>query len=101
MNVIAFKSIREFYQKHNITEEPLRAWYTLVKHEEWEKPQDVVDCFGAASVDILSNDRVCIDVKGNNLRIILRINYQSQTCFIRWLGWHKDYDKLGHTIHSI
>ena len=101
MNIIAFRSIREFYEKHAITEEPLRSWYSNVKYEEWNKPQDVVACFGSSNVDILKNDRVCINIKGDNLRIVIRINYKSKTCFIRWIGWHKDYDKLGDKIHSI
>ena len=101
MNVIAYRTIRDFYQIHSNTEQALRTWYTIVKHEQWQKPQDVVACFGPSQVDILSNDRVCIDVKGNHLRVILRINYKSKTCFVRWIGWHKGYDKLGKRIHTI
>ena len=101
MNVIAFRSLRVFYEKHAITEEPIRSFYSIVIHEKWSKPQDVVECFGTANVDILKNDGVCIDIKGDNLRIVLRVNYTSKTCFIRWIGWHKDYDKLGDAIHSI
>ena len=101
MNIIAFRTIREFYEKHSTTENALRTWYTIAKVQEWKKPQDAVETFGSSNVDILRNDRLCIDVKGKRLRIILRVNYKSNTCFIRWIGWHKDYDKLGKSIHEL
>ena len=101
MNIIAFRTIREFYEKHPISEEPLRTWYTILKQQNWKKPQDAVETFGADNVDILRNQRICIDIKGKHIRIILRVNYKSNTCFIRWIGWHKDYDKLGKNIHQI
>ena len=84
-----------------MSEEPLRAWYTILKHQNWNKPQDAVRTFGVKIVDILGNDRLCIDVKGNHIRIILRVNYNSKTCFIRWIGWHKDYDKLSKNIREL
>ena len=92
MNIIAFRTIREFFEEHPICEDSLRTWYTILKQQNWEKPQDVVEAFGPSSVDVLKNDRVCIDVKGNHIRVILRVNYESNTCFIRWIGWHKDYN---------
>lgn len=29
------------------------------------------------------------------------MNYEKNTAFIKWIGWHKDYDKLGNKIHTI
>ncbi len=101
MNIIAFRTIREFYTRHPQCEEPLRTWYTILKQQCWRKPQDAVESFGSEHVDILRNQRICIDVKGKHIRTILRANYKSNTCFIRWIGWHKDYDKFGNSIHEI
>ena len=69
MNIIAFRTIREFYEEHPITENALRTWYTILKVQNWEKPQDAINTFGAKSVDILKNQRLCIDVKGNHIRV--------------------------------
>ena len=101
MNIIAFKTIREFFEEHPIFEQPLRTWYTILNQQIWKKSQDAVETFGTSNVDLLRNDRLCIDVKGKHIRIILRVNYQSNTCFIRWIGWHKDYKKLRNKVHSI
>lgn len=101
MNIISFRAIREFYDKHSVTKSSLRTWYTILKAQEWTKPQDAVRTFGAVNVDVLKNDRLCIDVKGKNLRVILSMNYSKNTAFVKWIGWHKDYDKLGDKIHTI
>jgi mRNA interferase HigB len=62
---------------------------------------DAIKTFGSGNVDILKNNRLCIDVKGNDLRIILGMNYSKNTAFIKWIGWHKDYDRLGESVHTI
>ena len=81
----------------------ISAWYKVVKCKEvvWKKPQDVVNMFGVARVDILQRDRVSINLGGNNVRPILKVEYGYGIAFVRWIGWHKDYDKLGDKIFSI
>jgi len=101
MNIIAFRTIRAFYEKHPSTKGGLRIWYTILKSQEWKKPQDAVRTFGSKSVDILKNQRLCIDVKGNQIRVIMSMNYGKNTAFIKWIGLHKDYDKLGDRVHTV
>lgn len=81
----------------------IAAWYKIVKSKEvdWQKPQDVVDSIGAGRVDILKNDRVCIDLAGNQVRLVLRVHYGTGKAYVRWIGWHKDYNQLGNDIHTI
>ncbi len=101
MNIIAFKAIHKFHEKHPRTQNSLRTWYTILKAQTWVKPQDAVLTFGQTNVDILKNNRLCINVKGNEIRIVLSLNYDKNTAFIKWVGWHKDYDKLGDKIHTV
>lgn len=81
----------------------IAAWYKIAKSKDvdWKKPQDVVATFGAKRVDILQNDRVVIDLGGNNARIILKVEYGHHIAFVRWIGWHKDYTLLGKKIHTL
>ncbi|MEO5905142.1 MAG: type II toxin-antitoxin system HigB family toxin, partial [Saprospiraceae bacterium] len=62
---------------------------------------DVVTTFGGARVDVLKNNRVCIDLAGNHVRLVLKVEYGYGMAFVRWIGWHKDYNGLGNTIHII
>lgn len=103
VRIITYTSLCEFGEKHPRTMPAIIAWYKIVKSKDviWKKPQDVVFMFGVSRVDILQRDRVCINLGGNNVRIILKVEYGFGIAFVRWIGWHKDYDKLGDKINSI
>ncbi len=48
--------------------------------------------FGSAS--IVSANRVVFNIKGNDYRLVVSINYQLQVIFIKWLGTHAEYDRV-------
>ena len=103
VRIITYTALREFGEKHPQTFPAISTWYKIVKCKEvvWKKPQDIVIMFGATRVDILPGDRVCINLGGNNVRILLKVEYGYGIAFVRWIGWHKDYDRLGDRIYSI
>ena len=103
MNIIAYGPLREFADQHPNLRTAIKAWYKIAnaKSMEWRKPQDIVDTFGSERVDILKNNRVCINIGGNNARLILKVDYEWNVAFVRWIGWNKDYDNLGDAIHTI
>jgi mRNA interferase HigB len=103
VRIITFAALRDFGDKNPQIIPAIAAWYKIVKSKEvnWKKPQDVVTMFGAARVDILQGDRVCINLGGNSVRIILKVEYGYGLAFVRWIGWHKEYDRLGKKIHSV
>ncbi len=39
-------------------------------------------------------DRVVFNIKGNNYRLVTTIDYRRQIVFIKWLGPHRDYDRI-------
>jgi len=90
------KNIIEFMKNHSQYAEPLKAWISIVedKDTKWFKPQDIVETFGAKAVDIIKNNRVVIDVKGNKIRIIEKYQFPSARLYIKWIGTHAEYDKL-------
>ena len=47
-----------------------------------------------ATASIVSGDRVVFNIKGNDYRLITAIDYGRQTVFIKWIGTHRDYDKI-------
>ena len=57
--------------------------------------------YWVSRVDILQGDRVCINMACNQVRLILKVEYGYGMAFVRWIGWHKDYDALGNRIHKI
>ncbi|MBI4649156.1 MAG: type II toxin-antitoxin system HigB family toxin [Bacteroidia bacterium] len=94
--IISVKHIKEFMIKHSQYAESLKAWISIVedKNTIWLKPQDILDTFGAKAVDIIKNNRVVIDVKGNKIRIIAKYQFPGARLYIKWIGTHAEYDKL-------
>jgi mRNA interferase HigB len=70
----------------------IEAWFHEAKQAEWKKPADVKEYYGNAS--IVGADRVAFNIKGNDYRLVAAIDYRRGIVFIKWLGSHKEYDKI-------
>ena len=92
MRVIAKGTLRKFWEKHPDAEEPLRAWYGEVKDEKWATPHDLAAKYPKAR--ILSDNRAIFDIRNNQFRLVIRINYQYAQVYIRFIGTHAQYDLI-------
>jgi len=92
MHIIAKKRLREFWEVHPDAEEPLLAWYREVEKEDWDQPARVKEKYGNAS--IVGDKRVVFNIKGNDYRLVVRIDYRSQIVFVRFIGTHMEYDAI-------
>ena len=64
MNIVAFKTLRAFYEKHRDCEQQLKTWYKEATGANWKSPEDVKDIFASAS--IIADNRMVFNIKGNN-----------------------------------
>ena len=95
MRVIAKRTLREFWEKHADSEQPLKSWYNEAEQAEWKSPNDIKKDYPSAS--ILQDNRMVFNIKGNNYRLIVRINYSYGIIWIRFVGTHAEYDKVDAT----
>jgi len=70
----------------------LDAWYAVVVKAKWRNSAELKAQFGSAS--ILSSERVVFNIKGNDYRLIVSVNYDYQAMRIKWLGTHREYDGI-------
>lgn len=91
MRIISRKTLKDFWEIHPYCEEHLKAWYQITKDAKWETPQDVKDQYRNAS--ILKDGRVVFNIKGNKYRLVVWINYEFFTVYIRFVGTHEEYDE--------
>lgn len=70
----------------------LDAWNVEAVKASWETSAALKMQFGSAS--ILSSERVVFNIKGNDYRLIVAINYHYQVLLIIWIGTHKEYDQI-------
>ena len=92
MRIIAIKTLKDFWQKHNDAEQPLKAWYSEAKSSSWKSPGEIKKLYRTAS--ILKNGRIVFNIKGNDYRLVVKINYHFKVIYIRFVGTHKEYDKI-------
>jgi mRNA interferase HigB len=92
VRIIAIKILKDFWKRHPDAEQPLRAWYAEAKNADWKKPTDITKLYRTAS--ILVKNRVVFNTKGNAYRLVAAINYNYRIVYIRFIGTHKEYDKI-------
>lgn len=47
-----------------------------------------------ATASIVSADRVVFNVKGNDYRLVVAVDFEKSIVWIKWIGTHRDYDKI-------
>jgi len=92
MRVITKKRLKVFWEKHKDCEQSLLAWYKVAKAAKWSNFSEVKDQFNGCK--IIGNDRIVFKIKGNDYRLVVKITFANQIIWIRFIGTHKEYDKI-------
>ena len=95
MRVIALSTLKAFVVSDSIyadAREPVMAWYRQVRAADWATPAEVKRDIGTAS--ILKDGRTVFNVGGNKYRIVVWINYPFRVVYIRFIGTHRQYDRI-------
>ena len=92
VRVIAKSTLRIFWTKHKDCEQQLKAWYKEAEESHWKGPNDIKREYPSAI--FLQDKRVVFNIKGNNYRLVVRVNYDYGLVWIRFIGTHGQYDKI-------
>src|SRR5207248_5425395 len=89
MHVISRKKLVIFWQKHADAEEPMAAWFKIVKRSAWAKWSDVQRAFPKASYY-----ECCLifNICGGSYRLVVRRAENWKTLFIVGAFLHEEYD---------
>lgn len=90
MRVISKKKLRDYYTSNVQSEIPLTEWYYKVLETNAANIFELRHVFN--SVDSVFGYTV-FNIGGNNYRLITAIHYNTQTCYIRTIWTHAEYDK--------
>jgi mRNA interferase HigB len=90
--VISYRTIRTFTDQHKDVEDQLNNWYTIAEKADWANFNELRQMFN--SVDTVGNDLYVFNIKGNDYRLIVRIIFRVRTIYIKFIGTHKEYDKV-------
>ena len=94
MRIISKKTLKEFYECniYSDSKNSIEAWHKEVLNSNWSNPNEIKEQYGNAS--IIGSNKVIFNICGNKYRLIVKINYKAKIIFIKFIGTHKQYDKL-------
>jgi mRNA interferase HigB len=98
MRVIARSTLSKFvealtgHKDKAAVKAALDAWFFEVRRASWRNSQEVKRAYASAS--IVDAERVVFNIKGNSYRLVVAIHYELETVFVKWIGSHKEYDKI-------
>jgi mRNA interferase HigB len=101
MRIIARSTLRAFVESlagrsdHAAMKAALDAWFHEVRKAQWRNAADVKRSYATASV--VNAERIVFNVKGNAYRLVVAVDFEKGIVWIKWIGTHKDYDRIDVT----
>jgi mRNA interferase HigB len=101
MRIIARRTLREFvgslagHKDQPAVKASLDAWFDEVRKARWRSAAEVKRSYATAS--IVTAERIVFNVKGNAYRLVVAVDFEKRIVWIKWIGTHKDYDRIDVT----
>ena len=98
MRIIARRTLREFiaervgHKDQPALKAALDSWFAEVSKAAWTGAADVKRLYATAS--IVSAERIVFNIKGNDYRLVVAVDFEKAIVWIKWIGTHKDYDRI-------
>lgn len=98
MRIIARRTLCEFIERRKghkdrlALKAALDAWFDEAKKARWKSLAEVKRRYATAS--IVSADRIVFNIKGNDYRLIVAVDFEKGIVWIKWIGTHRDYDRI-------
>ena len=81
-----------YIDKYPKAKTSLLTWYNEFLKQDFYTFNELKEVYGSAS--IVANNRVIFNIKGNDFRLIVSVNFRQLAAYIIWFGSHKEYDKI-------
>jgi len=92
MRILVKKTILYYTKKYPIAQTQLLIWFSEFSKMSFASFNELKQVYGNSS--IVNNSRVVFNIKGNDFRLVVSINFLQQACYVIWFGTHKEYDKI-------
>jgi len=98
MRIVSHRKLKEFYETNGRENSriALERWYATAEKAEWKNLSDIKTDF--PSTDCVGNQHYVFNIKGNNYRLVVVIKFSIGYIYIRFIGTHKEYDKIDCSI---
>lgn len=95
MHILSKKTLELFWMRYRDSKQALKAWLNEMKSNSFKTPIKIKERYGTA--DPIEDNRVVFNIKGNKYRLIVKYHYNRQIGYIRFIGTHKEYNKIDAT----
>ena len=92
MRIFTERKLNGYVEKHPDAKVALQEWVSIVKRSQWKCFADIKKTFN--SVDSVGNQHYVFNIKGNNYRLVVVIQFTPQFVYVRFIGTHAEYDKI-------
>jgi mRNA interferase HigB len=92
VNVISRKALQAFAARHADAGEPLDRWYHIARKARWLNLNEVRKDFPHADA---VGECTIFNVAGNKYRLIVKIRYEYQNIYVRFVLTHAAYKRGG------
>ena len=94
MRIVSHKKLKDFYNLpgREDAKAPLERWYSIAEEAQWTGLTDIRKVF--ATADYVGNQHYVFNIGGNKYRLIVVAKFMMGYLFIRFVGTHKEYDKI-------
>jgi len=99
MQVVALRTLKQFWERHPRAEPALRTWHSIVSRAEWKGPAEIKDQFGSA--DFVGDNRVIFNIGGNRYRLVAHVSYEYKAVLVKFVGTHAEYDAIDPASHGL
>jgi mRNA interferase HigB len=101
MRIIARRTLRGFvaslsgHKDQSAVKAALDAWFDEASKANWASTADVKRQYATAS--IVNAERIVFNIKGNDYRLVVSVDFEKAIVWIKWIGTHRAYDKIDVT----
>lgn len=98
MRIIARRTLHKFvasrigHKDQGALKAALDAWFDEVRRARWSNSADIKRRYATAS--IVSAERIVFNIKGNDYRLVVAVDFEKGIVWIKWIGTHADYDQI-------
>lgn len=98
MRIIARRTLHDFVtslvgrKDQPAVKAAIDAWFGEVSKAGWRNSADVKRHYATASV--VGADRIVFNIKGNDYRLVVSVDYEKAIVWVKWVGDHREYGKI-------
>ncbi len=92
MHIISKKALKDFWEKHPDSKEPLKTWFKIVKVSKYVSFNQLKATFKTADK---VKDKIVFNIGGNKYRLVTVIHFNYGRIYVRFCLTHQEYDRGG------